>query len=602
VKLRTAADGAAKKRVACEGAFVALAFWSANAAVRVLLKPSNVLLVLLLTVAFYGFFRKAWALRPAVGFCAKRGGNPLFWLGAFWLSTFFAFGLMAHNRTGAFFADANLLRVMQELAQTGGLILLSFFVVIAAVGVVARFQPKAGFPQPPLRRRWFFVFCGGIVLPLLVYYLIVFPGTITPDSYEQVRQFESGVLSNWHPILHTLFVGALNRIGNGSAVPYMLVQMVIYTFVAAYAVWWNAARTRSRFATACAWIWLALHPVIMGAVVSRTKDTLFSAAVLLLVIELSELASRPGEGKVFPHLALLAVAAFFVCFLRNNGALILLLLLVAALFFLSEKKQKHVTAGIFAGVLVIFSMAQVIVLPALRVRQTPITEALAVPLQQVGKVVKNERALTAQEEVALAKIMPLDAWRATYETRGVDAVKFNSDFNGTEIQENPRSFFRLWWKLFLRYPGDYVTAALEETVTLWDPLFVSPSELAAISAVQTSPNSIGLYQFVDYFTVFRRAFWSPTLLLCAEMLIALVLLLRKQRRQLLPFVVIAGLYLSLAATMPMGDERRYTWPVVFCLPVLLAGLFASPERHVQHHHDGKAEEHAEGCQQLVILE
>lgn len=39
----------------------------------------------------------------------------------------------------------------------------------------------------------------------LFFYLIYFPGSFSPDTYNQYAQIISGRYNDWHPVLHTLF-------------------------------------------------------------------------------------------------------------------------------------------------------------------------------------------------------------------------------------------------------------------------------------------------------------------------------------------------------------------------------------------------------------
>ena len=59
------------------------------------------------------------------------------------------------------------------------------------------------------------LFCIGIIfISWIPYFIIYYPGIISPDSYSQIQQvFGDLALNDHHPILHTAIIGFFVRIG-----------------------------------------------------------------------------------------------------------------------------------------------------------------------------------------------------------------------------------------------------------------------------------------------------------------------------------------------------------------------------------------------------
>ncbi|MDR2525612.1 MAG: DUF6020 family protein [Oscillospiraceae bacterium] len=441
---------------------------------------------------------------------------------------------------------------------------------------------------PQLRKRWFLGFFGAILFVWGCYYVLEYPGIFVQDASGQINTVLSGSYDNWAPIAHTLLLGALYRLAGDNIQLFIAVQMLLVAFVAAYAVWWIATRTRSRWLTGCAWGWFVLHPLFAFISFSTPKDAMFSAAFLLLVIELAELAWRKDTAESsrlrWLHILSLCLAVLGTLFFRNNGAFVVLLLLPLGLWLLPQRRRKFILTGICASEIALFAFAQSVLLPAFHVRQTPVTEGLALPLQQIGRVIAKERPLAPEEEAALAEILPLDVWRAKYSSLTVDPVKFDAAFNGDAVEVDKQGFMRLWGKLLLRYPGDYIAATLGETRLLWD-ITAEPGMLEEFynSSVHTHirrKTPFPALQELEYkliniwmlsrYTIPFHIVWNPPVCfaVCGVMMVRI--LLRRQKRLLLPFIPVVGLWISLFLTIPHGAVGRYVWPVFCAVPLLFS--------------------------------
>ena len=60
------------------------------------------------------------------------------------------------------------------------------------------------------------------------------------------------------------------------------------------------------------------------------------------------------------------------------------------------------------------------------VRKTDVSEAFAVPMQQIARVVANDRELTEEEQALLEEIFWMDKLGEVYDPQTVDPVKFGA--------------------------------------------------------------------------------------------------------------------------------------------------------------------------------
>ncbi len=455
--------------------------------------------------------------------------------------------------------------------------------------------------RKPLDKRWFIAIFGGILLVWLGYYALEYPGICIPsDNWYQFEEYFTGHHRNWHPLLHTLLTNFLVfTIGRGSLVPYMLWQMTVLAAAATYSLYWINRHAGARFRLLGSLLWFALHPVFAFMSFTLTKDVLFSAFLLLLSVELAEIILRrdmaPQAARL--HYFLLAFASLGVLALRNNGLLIVLLLIPSALLLARGRRLKVRLSAALAAALVFFLLMQSVLFSALRVEQPPASEALAIPLQQFGRVIHEGRALTEEEAAFLGTILPLERWEELYHPHSIDPVKFAKGFYGGAAIGQPAQFLRVWLGLLRRYPADFIIAALDETRMLWNPLTKAEMILSYDAdeyafQVQRSPLP-ALTSFVRNAvhslekSAVLHVFWSPAILFMAFLVIAAILLLRRQKERLLPLIPCLALWVSLMLTIPAGLLGRYIYAFFLCLPLFLSLL--KPDGH-QHGHMAQPQE------------
>ncbi len=537
--------------------------------------------------------------------------NPLFWAGAALFSCYLSVIFRANGRSTALFG--NLLAPPGFLAfalEFGVLLALALALLAALCGTAvlwARWQQMPARTSPPLRGRWFLVIFAALALLWLGYYALEYPGVCSSaDTEAQLRQAQAGQYSNWHPILHTLLLGFLTfRVGHGSIVPYMLFQIIAMAAVLTYVSYWINTRAAARFRLTASLVWYGLHPIFAYMSFNASKDTLFSLSMLLLTVELAELTLRPQakspRARVL-HLAILFAAALGVLFLRNNGFIVILSLLPAALLLRGGWRGRLRLCAVMLAAALVFFAGQAALFRAYSVRQTPITEALAIPLQHIGRVVSEKRPMTQEETTYFSRILPMEAWDAYYNASKADTLKFSPHFKGAVIADDPALFLRRWGALALRYPADACAATLDEAQMLWDPVHAlywrmldGTVKIKTFDFLRQRSPAPALTEAVHQAiprlarTPALRPFWNPAHLFWVSVIAALLLLLRRQKERLLAFVPCWALWVSLLLTIPHGRVGRYVYCIYLCAPIFIALLGrkkeeepdADTQRHAQ---------------------
>ena len=193
------------------------------------------------------------------------------------------------------------------------------------------------------------------------------------------------------------------------------------------------------------------------------KDTLFSAAVVLLCLQLWDFAARGGRGRAVPFF----FTVLFLCFWRSNGIYVAVPTLVVLALVVRKKAGRLVAAGVAALVLV--ALVQGPVYDVLQVKKDSMAESLSIPLQQLAATISRDRPLTDAQSEVLFTLMPEDVWKDRYCPCLSDDLKSNPQLDTDYLETHFSDFLRVWAELLPANLDVYVEAYLMQTLGFWAP-------------------------------------------------------------------------------------------------------------------------------------
>lgn len=421
----------------------------------------------------------------------------------------------------------------------------------------------------------------------LPYYLYQYPGIMTPDSINQLEQI-LGVApySNHHPWIHTLVFGLFYRIGF-SLTKDMVIAVSFYTFfqmcllsasVAFFISTLRAHRIRP-FVLILITAFYALIPYHAVFSVTVWKDIPFAAAVLFFGCSILRLSVQDRVN--FKNLSVFFLSGIAICLFRSNGWYAFLLSLPFLLFGFRHK-AKSIYPPLFAALL----LAVVIRYPVMRACQVEppdFIESVCIPMQQITAVICNDRYLTEEERSLIEQVVDLTYIHELYNPTFADNIKElvragNQDY----LVEHKKEFLKLWVTLGLRYPGDYLTAYVDQTYGYWYPdSFYLVAEAEGVSATDLGVShrpliggplvikgkeiAIKLGSMVPIYGVL----WSMGVA-CWIMIFGIsVVVIRKEYHKLICYLPSVALLLTVLAATPVATEFRYVYFMVLSLPFYL---------------------------------
>lgn len=494
----------------------------------------------------------------------------------------------------------------------------SVFVVLslaasASAGFLAgRFLPgilsKASFKSEPFRdgaggKHVFLLLWAILFACYIPCFLAFYPGIYNNDMVWQWAMYVMNYYNSHHPILHTFLTGSLFELGNrvfgsydAGLVIHSVLQLLILSGSEAFALRYLIKTGCSKRAFMAVALFYSLYPYIPVMGLSTTKDTVFGSLFLLVFVCLCEMAQ---ERKLFSgwRLALFFVILVLSGLFRNNavyGYLVMVCcLLVWALVLKLRRRGGGFQGGlalILSGSIIVTEICLMLLLAAFPSEKGKINEMMSVPCQQMARTyVRHGDELTEEEKRVLFSFIPEENLE-NYVYYISDHVK--NHLNEEALKSNFKDFIKLWIHLGLRYPGEYVTAFLNNTFGVWHLLGDTGSSLpyeylpffddvhvfheaSFLPRLQKFYKWFNYRNYVRYLPVVSMIFYTPFFTWLTVWGGFVIADRKRYHLMVLPLFLLCYVF-----TIMLGPcvAVRYMFNVILCSPVLAAVAFIPKNR------------------------
>ncbi len=485
-----------------------------------------------------------------------------------------------------------------SMAVFAGYALLIYYFMFMIGAGVEKYRAKEQSLKCDRRRLQLYMF-GGLILAWLPYIIAYFPGSVTTDAMNQINQaLGQYPFSNHHPVVSSLFMGLLIRLGRIFSNDYlgiflmMLFEVVFTGFVFTKLIIYIHDISKKNMATAIMYVYLALYPTWGMMVQSVLKDTMFTAIFVAYFIYYTKLIMNPEEfwsnkwNIVWSSISMLAV-----CFWRNNGIYVVL---ISALLLLCEKILRKRWIRIIvqlAFVCIVYFVAVKLIYPACGILPGSSREILSIPFQQTARYVREySDEVTASEKKSISGVLEYDTIAEKYNPDISDYVK--KTFKEKASDEDISSYFKTWLSMFAKHPVVYFEATLNNTYNYY--YFNDPTNFM-LEYQNYTKYDMNRSLNIDENTVFCVGFkksilrWTdivkdmPILNLLNRCgiytwIIIIVTALLWRKKEYKKILVSAPLYLSILVCIasPVNGLQRYAW-VIMLGSLLYMALLLSPE-------------------------
>lgn len=441
---------------------------------------------------------------------------------------------------------------------------------------------------------------GLMVLCWLPYLVAFYPGTVCWDLGEMIAQFfGQREMDTWHPVFLTWVFGSLVWLGrlagsdNLGAALFTLLQTVGLSYALARSLQLMRRLGISRLFRVAALAFFALVPLWGGYAQFISKDTLYTAVLLLFFLCAAELLL----GRVRRGLwAELFAWGLLTCLLRSNG-LYVIAPTALALIVLCRGRRLPAAAALGGAVACALLFSGVLV-PALGIRDETASGLYSVCFQQSARILRDHAdTVTPEEYAGIDLVLDAESLPEKYEPWISDPVKFTfrQYGQGAEAEKQALSRYRqTWLSMLKKYPLTCAEAFFAGNMSYYtfqpkvegetyndqagNRLVFETYSLGADERFLHTEQSNAFYTLRLLLAAFARGWRHIPLLsllyVCPVYTWTLVgaalsLLRRKQARLLAAFLP-ALLTLGVCMLGPVNDYFRYFLPIVAMTPALLA--------------------------------
>lgn len=326
-----------------------------------------------------------------------------------------------------------------------------------------------------ITKRYFFIVWLLIFLAYLPIFLWWWPGNFVYDYPFQMAEVVENQYLTHHPLMHTLLMGAFYKLGlslgdvSTGMQFYTLLQMLILSAAFAHCAYYLYKRGVPRAYRIGVILFYALFPMHAMFSITATKDVLFAAFFLWFILFIIRLLLDKEKLHWYTYGGFI-LSGVLCCLMRNNalyaiaaGAVIILLLIKR------KPKQKLYAAGLLLCICLLSSLANTGLIAATNAKtEDRYRETFCMALQCLARVASYRyNDISEADYKEICAYMPVEDIH-NYNPYLADMVKSNA--NDELIKKNFWNFAKLYIKLGLKFPDEYMEAWITNTMGYWYPL------------------------------------------------------------------------------------------------------------------------------------
>ena len=469
-------------------------------------------------------------------------------------------------------------------------IMAGAFVSVKNILTYVIFSPDVNVPVcEPAKIRASVGFWVPFAVILMIYIPIwigcYFPGLMSLDSIDQVRQLFTHEYSNHQPFYHTQLLGlficpvtSLSGSINTGVASYVLFQILVMAATFAFVIFNMAILGFPKWTCIVSTVWYAIMPFHVMYSVTVWKDVLFGAFFTLTIVFFIRLMKGVGIAAV--NYTCFAISSLVICLIRSNGLFAYIFVFAAVLLMVRNDRRLIV---IMLSVVISGFILKHSVLGAFNVTQPDTVESLSIPLQQIARVIADDGRMSDEDMHFLSQIIDVSAIKDNYNPDISDPIKnMIRDYGNQEyLSTHMGDFAKLYLRTIIHNPLTAVIAWVDSTCGYWNSGYsywiwywdIEQNDFG----ISRTINSSSLLHFMDeYLWLFYnnrilQLFTSIGLHVWFVLIFFAGYIAKKCRTGIVACVAVLAIVISLLVSSPVYSEFRYMY-AMFCVLPILGGL------------------------------
>lgn len=443
----------------------------------------------------------------------------------------------------------------------------------------------------PRRLPLFGIYC--IALPVVIvtalYVLASYPSYDYPDIKNVLLGIETNAWSEWHTTAFMLFCKIFSL---GARQKYFIeiFQGIFWIYICNYGLGTMYRLLKSKklcFAYSIALAAIFTPAIYCGIIV---KDTIHCMSHFFFFIALFDFLS--AEDRTARNYIVLACAAVAASIFRHAAFAPVLCTLIALCIYMARRARcmKKLAALLLVVIICVTFAGTILPREILHAERNPAYVKYSVPMYLIGALSNKIDAFDEEDLAVMEKFMPLERWREISAENRYAADPVSRDWGGigesVKKLNDPatgREVILLNLRLLLKYPRQYISSAFDISSIIWeigrpfDGYEWAPLEGGAIdyregdAGIQRNVSTVFTRSLSDVSfrnPVLNPVFWRGGFWLFVLAFSAVVLMLKRQYRYMLPLLLPGTAVLLLFLSIPAQDPR-------YILFLIECGLFAA---------------------------
>lgn len=309
------------------------------------------------------------------------------------------------------------------------------------------------------------------LIPLIVFgisLLIYYPGILSFDSYNQLEQIKTGIYSNGHPFIHTMFEMFCLRIFNTPA-SIAFFQILIFSFIWSIICKYNRkndSRCEKILQIVLTFL-VCINPINSIMSITLWKDILYSYIILLICFILEIFVDKHFELNI-KELLWMAFMLIFVSNIRHNGLVITYIVAPLIILILIIKNFKKLHWLYFSVFLIFFNFLFNIPFKIFDVKNDVSSSSVldSKILQLSGAYLVNDK-FSVDELKLLSEYIDIEKLRENYNPFFMDKVSGDSDINRSRLDESRYELYFMILNKAIKEPSVFIDFELKNTTALF---------------------------------------------------------------------------------------------------------------------------------------
>lgn len=424
-----------------------------------------------------------------------------------------------------------------------------------------------------------------------------FPAVITPDTVSQIMQIKGDApLDNFNPLANTLWLKLqyelLHNMGikniNAALGVMSLLQLIIIDAIVSFQIKYLYSKTRNLIIVFFSIAFYTLTAYHASFSVTVGKDAIFSGIILGFMLAILRYFESDDLQDEKINLLVIFLLGLMVNLFRGNGYYAYMFILPVAIIYGIRKQKKEKKLMLCIGFTFLLSTVIIsFIYKSVGIVERPYAEGLSIPIQQVASIVASDVQIDKEDYELLSRIVDVEQMGDAYTEWISDPVK-RLFTNKEYFEEYKIDYLKLWIKLGIQNPKNYLFAYVNQTCGYWFPAVdtwpydmgvadnvygIIHTPILPQKIVENIKTSAEKYLDMPVY----GSFWCIATYTWVTLCMFLYSIRRKNQIITFNYVLLLGIWVGLLICTPVHATFRYIYPLVIAAPLILFMPYATTD-------------------------